>query len=102
MFAPRRARGFTLAGGRYAGGGLAVLPPYGAEEVAEAVQRRLVRGGFQFRRLVVTADDVAREWRVEAQLEEWGDVVASFPFASAAGIHTPAELADWFAAAAVR
>lgn len=79
-----------------------MLPPYGAEEVAEAVQRRLVHGGLGFRRLVVTADDVARQWRVEARLEERGDVVAFFPFTSPAGIHTPAELADWFVAAAVR
>lgn len=79
-----------------------MLPPYGAEEVAEALRRRLVRGGLAFRRLVVTADDVARQWRVEARLEGRGDVVAAFPFTSAAGIHTPAEIADWFVAAAVR
>ena len=79
-----------------------MLPPYEAEEVAEAVQRRLARAGVRFHRLVVTADDLARQWRVEARLEERGDVVAAFPVASAAGIHTPAELADWFAAAAVR
>jgi Cdc6-like AAA superfamily ATPase len=94
---------FTLTGDvGHERGALVVFPPYGAEEVAEAVRRRLEHGGFRVRRLVVTADDVARNWCVEARLEEWGDVVAGFPFSSPAGIHTPGELADWFAAAAKR
>jgi hypothetical protein len=79
-----------------------VFPPYGAEEVADAVRRRLEQGGLPFRRLVVTADDGARQWCLEARLEDRGDVVACFPFSSPAGIHTPAELADWFVAAALR
>ena len=74
-----------------------MLPPYDSDEVAEAVQRRMQRAGLVLHRLVVTADDHARAWRIDAWLHDGREVVTFFPFSSPEGIHTPAELADWFA-----
>jgi hypothetical protein len=77
-----------------------MLPPYQSDEVAQAVLARLAQAGERPAPLTVTvtADNVARAWRIEARFADGREVVGRYPFSAPAGIHTPAELADWFAA----
>jgi hypothetical protein len=71
-----------------------MLPPYGSEEVAEAVQRRLAESGVHAPTIRVIADLRGRCWIVSASWPE-GSVHGRYPFADATGVHTPKELADW-------
>jgi hypothetical protein len=74
-----------------------VFPPYAPDEVAEAVQAWLAAIGLRLASLTVTADDRAREWRLEARREDGSELVARYPFAIPEGINVPAEIAEWFA-----
>lgn len=77
-----------------------MLPPYGSDEVAEAVMGRLRRAGMVARVLTVAADDAAHVWSIAATLEDGRRVAAQYAFSAPEGIHTPAELAAWFCAKA--
>lgn len=73
-----------------------MLPPYHSEDIAQAVQESLGRVGISAPHVVVTADLRSRRWIVLARWEG-GEHRASYRFAGREGIHTPAELAGWFA-----
>lgn len=75
-----------------------MLPPYESDEVAEAVLARLARAGERPASLTVTADNAARTWRIEARLADGREVGGRYAFTAPSGIHTPGELAEWFAA----
>jgi hypothetical protein len=69
--------------------------PYSGEEVAAAILAAARKRAIPLADVRVRADDTARVWAVEAKLA--GETSrAVFPFASPAGIYTPAELADRF------
>lgn len=74
-----------------------MLPPYQSDEVARAVLARLAQAGERSVSLTVTADNAARAWRIEARFADGREVSGGYPFTAPAGIHTPAELAEWFA-----
>lgn len=74
-----------------------MFPPYAPDEVAEAIQERLAAVGLRLASLTVTADDRAREWRLEARREDGSELVARYLFATPEGISVPAEIAEWFA-----
>jgi hypothetical protein len=74
-----------------------VLPPYGTDELAQAVCARLRSCGITALSVSVTADDIAKTWRVAARLENGREVVTIYPYSAPEGIHTPRELAEWFA-----
>jgi hypothetical protein len=68
--------------------------PYLAEEVASALSESARRAGMRLERLEVVADEAARVWIILATPPH-GDVQRmTFPFASARGIYTPAEIAN--------
>ena len=75
-----------------------MLPPYESDEVAQAVLARLAQAGERPASVTVTADNTARAWRIEARFADGREVSGGYPFTAPAGIHTPAELAEWFAA----
>ena len=74
-----------------------MLPPYATEEIARAIMERFERTGAPVRRVIVTADLRTREWRIQAELSVGGSRTAAYAFSAPEGIHTPAELALWFA-----
>jgi hypothetical protein len=73
-----------------------VLPPYGTDEIAQAVLTRLQACGIRVQAVSVTADDVARAWHVTARLEDSREIRTAYPYSAREGIHTPRELAEWF------
>jgi len=72
-----------------------VLPPYAPDEVAQAVIDGLATAGCRIVRLTVTANDLRKEWRLEAKREDGREVVVRHPFSTPQGIAVPAEIADW-------
>jgi len=74
-----------------------VLPPYGTDEIAHAVLERLRACDVHVDTVSVTADDVARTWHLSARLGDSREVAIVYPYAAREGIHTPGELAEWFA-----
>jgi len=74
-----------------------VLPPYGTDEIAEAVLARLRAADVQVDSVCVTADDIARTWHLTARLGDSREVAVVYPYSVPEGIHTPRELAEWFA-----
>lgn len=74
-----------------------MLPPYGTDEIAQAVLARLHAGGVRVQAVSVTAEDTARTWHVTARLENGREVSAQYSYSAPEGIHTPRELAEWFA-----
>lgn len=72
------------------------MPTYGTDEVAEVVFQRLRRAGIHVASVAVTALDTSRTWVIRARFEPGNTLTRAYPFAAPDGIHTPAELADWF------
>lgn len=73
-----------------------MLPPYNSDEVAEAIMRATAAGGRELTQLTVVADDLAREWRIEARRPDGREIIARYPFSRPDGISVPAEIAAWF------
>jgi hypothetical protein len=67
--------------------------PYRAEEVASALVEAVRRSGRTLHRLEVAPDERARVWIVRVTDRGGADHRLTFPFASARGIYTPAEIA---------
>jgi hypothetical protein len=78
-----------------------VLPPYGTEEIAHAVLARLHARKLRVQAITVTANDRARAWHLTAHLENGRAFAMTYPYSTPEGIHTPRELAEWFARALV-
>lgn len=70
--------------------------PYRGEDVAGALVEGARRAGVPMHRLEVLSDEAAQIWTVRATLGGGEDRRMIFPFASARGIYTPAEIAALF------
>jgi hypothetical protein len=70
-----------------------VPPPYRADEVATALMEAGRRAGLPVHRLEVVPDETAQVWIIRASRPGGEEHRLTFPFASATGIYTPAEIA---------
>lgn len=70
--------------------------PYHANEITSALIDGARRAGLPLHHLTVRPDEEAQVWLIRARSPS-GDVMRlTFPFASARGIYTPAEIAGHF------
>lgn len=67
--------------------------PYRSDEVAEAVMAAVRRAGIPIDRLEVVADERSGTWLIHARRADGSERRLTFPFASRAGIYSPAEIA---------
>ncbi|MBI4520295.1 MAG: hypothetical protein HY701_05630 [Gemmatimonadetes bacterium] len=68
-------------------------PPYQADEIASALMDAARRAGLRLERLEVLPDEGQQIWIIRATGPAGEEHCLTFPFASAHGIYTPAEIA---------
>ena len=67
--------------------------PYAAHEIASALVDAAGRAGLQLRIVTIAPDEEAQVWLIRIAGEDGSEQTLTFPFASAHGIYTPAEIA---------
>lgn len=67
--------------------------PYHTDEIASAVTQAAREAGLPIRRLEVVADQERQVWIIRASGASGEEHRMTFPFATALGIYTPAEIA---------
>lgn len=68
--------------------------PYRTDEIATALMAVARRADLPLHSVEISANDAARIWVIRLRGRDGEEHRLNFPFASARGIYTPAEIAD--------